>query len=32
VLSGCSPIPTGSGQAPNPPYQQNEPRDASGMH
>jgi hypothetical protein len=32
MLAGCSPVPTGSGQAPNPLYQQSEPRDTSGMH
>ena len=32
MLTGCAPVPTGSGQAPSPTYQQNEPRDTSGMH
>jgi hypothetical protein len=32
LVADCGPIPTGSGQAPSPPYQQSEPRDADGMH
>jgi hypothetical protein len=32
LLADCGPIPTGSGQAPNSPYQQSEPRDTGGMH
>jgi predicted small secreted protein len=32
MLAGCATVATGSGQDPNPPYQQSEPRDTSGMH
>jgi hypothetical protein len=32
ALAGCAAVATGSGQAPNAPYQQSEPRDTSGMH
>jgi hypothetical protein len=32
MLGGCVPVPTGSAQAPSPPYQQSEPRDTSDMH
>ena len=32
ALAGCAAVATGSGPAPNAPYQQSEPRDTSGMH
>jgi hypothetical protein len=32
ILAGCTTVATGSEQAPNPPYQHNEPRDTSGRH
>jgi hypothetical protein len=32
TLTGCTPSPDGSGQAPTAPYQQQDPRDTSGMH
>jgi hypothetical protein len=32
TLTGCTPSPDGSGQPPTAPYQQQEPRDTSGMH
>ena len=31
-LAGCALGAAGSGQAPNAPYQQSDPRDTSGMH
>jgi len=32
VLAGCAPSAGGSGQPANAPYQQQDPRDTSGMH
>jgi hypothetical protein len=32
ALAGCASIAAGPGQAPNTPYQQDDPRDTSGMH
>jgi hypothetical protein len=32
ALAGCASMPAGPGQTPNAPYQQGDPRDASGMH
>ena len=32
ALAGCAPVAAGPDQPPNAPYQQNEPRDTSGMH
>jgi hypothetical protein len=32
ALAGCASVAAGSGQAPNAPYQQGDPRDTSGMH
>jgi hypothetical protein len=32
VLAGCAPSAGGSGQPANAPYQQEDPRDTSGMH
>jgi hypothetical protein len=32
ALAGCAPATGGPGQVPNPPYQQDDPRDTSGMH
>jgi len=32
ALTGCAPVAVGSGQAPNAPYQQDDPRDTGGMH
>jgi hypothetical protein len=32
ALAGCASVAAGSGQAPNAPYQQSDPRDTSGMH
>jgi hypothetical protein len=32
ALAGCAGATAGSRQAPNPPNQQSEPRDTSGMH
>ena len=32
TLTGCAPSAGGSGQAPTAPYQQQDPRDTSGMH
>jgi hypothetical protein len=32
ALAGCASVAARSGQAPNAPYQQGDPRDTSGMH
>jgi hypothetical protein len=32
TLAGCVHLAGGSGEAPNAPYQQEDPRDTSGMH
>jgi hypothetical protein len=32
ALAGCAPVAAEPGQAPNATYQQDDPRDTSGMH
>jgi hypothetical protein len=32
ALAGCASMAAGPGQTPNAPYQQDDPRDTSGMH
>jgi hypothetical protein len=32
AIAGCASVAAGPGQAPNTPYEQQDPRDTSGMH